>query len=679
MAANTIKMNWIAAQKHTMTQLNRRKALLPVLLFAIFCASSAMAASTAWLPVGPDGGDARSFASDASNPKRIYLGTTNSWVYDSQDGGSTWKRLAKLAKTDDLIVDNILVDPTDPKTLFVAAWVVDHADGGLFISADQGVHWSSVPDMQGQSIRALAQSASNPKVLVAGTLKGVYRSEDKGLHWSLISPSNSMELHEVESIAIDPANPQIIYAGTWHLPWKTNDGGASWHNIKEGVIDDSDVFSIIIDPSQPTTIYASACSGIYKSDNSGELFKKVQGIPSTARRTRVLMQDPVNRSVVYAGTTEGLYRTTAAGTNWVRVTGPDVIVNDVFVDPSNPQHVLLATDRSGVLQSIDGASSFTSSNSGFSQRQVASILLDARNPNTIYAGVVNDKDYGGVFVSQNNGLAWQQRSSGLEGRDVFSFSQSKDGSVFAGTSHGVFQWNGGVWQPVNKVVNYVEKTTHTGAGKKRVTKTALVAQPATILNAKVNQIDATGDTWFAATADGLYQSANQGASWQGPGLKQPAIIGVAVSGATILAARRESLAVSENGGKEWQPIPLPAKLTSVRSVAASPSGTLWLGGREGLFYSDNRGQSWQPMESLPFRDVNGLSYDAELQRVLVTSWRSTWVLAVSDSDKKWKFWDAGWSVHSVHSSGGRLIAASLFDGVVMQPPTAPAVASSAAH
>ncbi len=40
--------------------------------------------------------------------------------------------------------------------------------------------------------------------------------------------------------------------------------GAHWNNIKEGVIEDSDVFSIIVDPKQPNTVFASACSGIYK-------------------------------------------------------------------------------------------------------------------------------------------------------------------------------------------------------------------------------------------------------------------------------------------------------------------------------------------------------------------------------------------------------------------------------
>src|SRR6202041_3663607 len=86
----------------------------------------------------------------------------------------------------------------------------------------------------------------------------------------------------------------------------------------------------------------NACSGIYKSQDAGEKFVKVQGIPSTARRTRVLMQDPQNLNIVYAGTTEGLFRTGDSGANWLRTTGPEVIVNDVYVDPANTNRILLA-------------------------------------------------------------------------------------------------------------------------------------------------------------------------------------------------------------------------------------------------------------------------------------------------------------------------------------------------
>ena len=133
------------------------------------------------------------------------------------------------------------------------------------MNSDGGLTWQGQAEMKGQSVRALASAPSDPKIMVAGTLKGVYRTDDSGVHWKLISPEGSTEIHEVESIAIDPVDPKIIYAGTWHLPWKTVDGGAHWTNIKQGIIDDSDVFSIIVDPKSPQTVYASACSGIYKS------------------------------------------------------------------------------------------------------------------------------------------------------------------------------------------------------------------------------------------------------------------------------------------------------------------------------------------------------------------------------------------------------------------------------
>src|ERR1700721_2759901 len=130
----------------------------------------ALAQTASWVPVGPDGGDARSFAADPTDSRHIYLGTTNSWLYESHDGGTSWKRLTKLSSKDDLILDNTVVDEADPKTIYAAAWVVDHPDGGLFISHDAGKTWIKVPAMDGQSIRALAQSASNPKMLIAGTL-----------------------------------------------------------------------------------------------------------------------------------------------------------------------------------------------------------------------------------------------------------------------------------------------------------------------------------------------------------------------------------------------------------------------------------------------------------------------------------------------------------------------------
>ena len=43
----------------------------------------------------------------------------------------------------------------------------------------------------------------------------------------------------------------------------------------------------------------------------------------------------------------------------------------------------------------------------------------------MYAGVVNDKTYGGVFVSADGGTRWKQIAEGLEGRDVFALAQGQ--------------------------------------------------------------------------------------------------------------------------------------------------------------------------------------------------------------------------------------------------------------
>ena len=425
-------------------------------------------AQTSWNAVGPDGGDARSLEAVNGDPNHLYLGTANSWIYESIDEGASWHRLARLDASDDLVVDDVVVDPGDPSLIYAAAWKFDRPDGGLWISHDAGKTWKSNPGLQGQSVRAFAQAPSDHNILFAGTLQGVFRSTDAGGSWQQISPSGSKEIHEVESLAVDPRNPGIVYAGTWHLPWKTTDGGKNWQNIKQGVIDDSDVFSIIVDPDKPNIVYASACSGIYKSANGGALFKKIQGIPATARRTRVLRQDPVHRDTVYAGTTEGLYKTTDAGRTFQRMTGPDVIVNDVFVDPKNPDRVLLATDRSGVLTSTDAAVSFKESNHGFSARKVEALLVDAGIPSRVYAGVVNDKQYGGVFVSDDGGNEWKHIAQGLDGRDVFSLAESSDGTVLAGTNSGIFAFDAesSTWKPKNTIANTFGKAGSPGDSRK---------------------------------------------------------------------------------------------------------------------------------------------------------------------------------------------------------------------
>ncbi len=670
-----------------------------IFLIALLSSGLTLPAQESWNVAGPPGGDARAFASVPGEPGHLYLGTTNSWLYESKDQGATWRRLAKINSVDGFVLDSIVVDSANPSTIFVGAWK-DSNGGGLWISHDAGHTFQEQPAFKSQPIHALVQAPSDPRTLVAGTLQGVFRSTDGGAVWAAISPPGSTEIHEIESLAVDPANPDIVYAGTWHLPWKTSDGGKTWHNIKQGVIVDSDVFSILVDPEHTHTIYMSACSGIYKSDNAGVLFRKIQGIPSEARITRVLIQDPENRQVVYAGTTEGLYKTENAGKTFQRMTDADVVVNGVYVDPRDSNRVLLATDRGGVLTSNDAGVTFTASNQGISERKVAALLVDRNDPTRLYAGVVNDKKYGGVFRSTDGGAHWEQLGSGLDGRDVFALAQTLDGSVVAGTGRGVFVLdapgaadppasdaaapsappaNGSAsnpastWQPRNQVVNTIVKTITETHYHTHVNIDKQVQAPTIELESPVNAIDVSGDVWVAAAGYGLLTSHDKGASWQGgPVMGVGDYLSVTTHGDNFAAARTDSVVYSKDAGETWWPMGLPTMLTRIHRVAFSPDGTLWLGAREGVYYTRDLGKTWLWIHRLPFRDVDDLSYDATLKRVLVSSRTSDQVFAIDPKTMTWNWWQTGYQIALIRAAGDRLVAASLDDGVIVGPKSSPA-------
>ncbi len=678
--------------------LRRLLAICPALLLGLCCAR---ANAVAWFPFGPDGGSARSFAADPKDHLHLYLGTANGWIYQTHDGGTKWERLARIEKRDDLVIDDILVDSADPKHLVVGAWAstdLNHPDGGIFISRDGGVTWTTQAEMQGQSVRSLTDAPSDPRILVAGTLVGVFRSEDGGEHWGRISPEGSAEIHEVESLAVDPSDPKAIYAGTWHLPWKTTDGGKTWAIMKQGVIEDSDVFSIIVDPKQPSVVYLSACSGIYKSVDAGGKFtggvgvNKTQGIPSTARRTRVLMQDPNNENTVFAGTTEGLYRTFDGGKYWMQTTGSDVIVNDVYVDPENSRHVLLATDRRGVLVSEDGGDSFVPSNAGFSARQITAFTADANHSATVYIGVVNDKDAGGVFVSRTGALSWQHMSDGLDGHDIFALGQAPDGTILAGTEHGIYRLKNALWTRVGadpnttqasnsvapassvKPVKNARRTAHPAPHAAQPGKAHDAAAVVKDFNGSVYGFTTMGETVFAATSQGLLKSANSGVTWSEVNDSLPdGAEFVTSQGTTVAVASLFGLAVSGDGGRTWHAAELPKKQMQVSALAVDARGAVWVGDRDGVYFSVGNSSkdgvaTWQPLDYPYMRKVINIYFDVSADRMLVSTGElGTKLFSVGVATGHVSEIDTGWNLRFARPVGNYLIGATLFDGIVVQP------------
>src|SRR5271166_1573469 len=640
-----------------------------LLLLAVSLFSTALLASGPWQVLGPDGGDARSLAYDAHNPDHLLLGTSTGQMFSSNDGGRTWSRMARLGG-DEYVLDHISIDPQDSNRIYVSAWSSSGQQiGEIFRTRDGGKTWDTLPAMHGKSVRALAMYKGDSHVLVAGALDGVYRSNDGGNAWERLSPANSADIKNIESIAVDPKDPNTVYAGTWHLAWKTSDAGSNWQHINKGMIDDSDVFSVIVDHDNPSVVFASACSGIYKSENGGNLFTKIQGIPFSARRTRVLKQDPTNENIVYAGTTEGLWKSTDLGKVWKRVSNPEVVVNDVLIDPRDSNRVLLATDRSGVMASTDGASNWTTSNHGYTHRYVSAILADNKDASSLYVGVVNDREYGGMFHSRDAGQHWLQKAAGLGGKDVFALKQAPSGTLVAGTNHGMYslERNGSDWHSMNVVViEHTSKIMRKGS-KKPVTKTSLEKKE---LVARVNDLELGSGRWLAATTSGVYSSTDQGKTWKGgPVLGQTDFVSVREEGSTVVAATRSSALVSNDKGETWKLAGLPSYVVGIRGAALTSGSEIMIAAREGAFRSGDGGATWEHVvNGLPGKDITSVSFDATHKRLLATSDATGVIFESRDGGRTWQRGpDSGFPLRRVSVIGGRFVGATPFDGVILQP------------
>ncbi|MGI9165646.1 MAG: YCF48-related protein [Pyrinomonadaceae bacterium] len=410
--------------------------------------------SSDWRATGPPGGDVRDLVVDPNNADRLYFGTLDGQIYTSSDGGKQWGLLFNFNRPK-MFVDHILIDPRDSSILYVAAHRHKEA-GGFFKSTDGGHRWRESAELTKEALHSLTQSKSNPDVLIAGTFNGIFRSNDAGETWLQLPTNKTPGLEHVESLAMDPKSTDVIYAGTWYLPYKTTDGGQTWKSIKNGIIDDSDIFAIDIDPRDSNHLIASACSGIYETKDAGESWRKVQGIPSQSRRTRAILQHPSIPGLVFAGTTEGFWRSERGGdaNSWMVTTSRQLEINSITVHPSRPEEIYIGTNNYGVMVSSDGGKTFVPSNGGYSGRFTNAIVADREMPKRIYASTINTATGGGfLFISNDNGETWQPSMRNMSPR-LITYSIIQDVRdpeiIYLGTNLGVYRSfdRGASWAPL---------------------------------------------------------------------------------------------------------------------------------------------------------------------------------------------------------------------------------------
>jgi photosystem II stability/assembly factor-like uncharacterized protein len=588
--------------------------------------------------------------------------------------------ISRIGTGQDDVITHILVDPRDSNRLYASTWTLYSGGGGVYRSDDAGHSWHVI-GLAHETVRALAQAPTNPKILVAGSLTGVYRSTDDGANWTLITPAKHEDLRNFDSVAFDPRDENTIYAGTYHLPWKTTNGGKDWFPIKAGMIDDSDVMSIVVDPTNPENVHATACSGIYHSVNGAQNWTKYKGIPFVFRRTQLIRQDPQNPQTLYAGTTSGLWKTTNEN-DFKRITPGDWVINAIIIDPNHSDRLIIGTERQGVQISENGGATFTSSNAGFQHQHILDVAID--HENQARALVVLTFDTDAFLATQDGGATWSALGPGLKRTDL-KHVYAAPGTWWASLNNGGWMKYDETTKKWVKAGLYIPEATPVAASKSATTKskkgapvktTATTAarrptskKPTTFVAVQVNDMTFGKEAWFAATAGGILVSKDHGISWKNAGseasLKQPATsLEATLDGTQIWAISQRNLLYSADGGAHWESKDLSFASAGNLRLHRIDDSNLYITSNMGLYTSHDAGRNWNraDVRELQFQDVAGSG------TAMVVALQKHGLLASFDSGKTWKrvddpLADGFFPVVRVRRNGA-LVAASATEGLL---------------
>ena len=634
-----------------------RKLAHTLALVLMALAAPVLASAQTWIPVGPPGGDVRAMAADPRDPRIIYLGTSDGLLYRSDDSGARWRRLSPGFPRRGQSLDEIAVDSRG--VVLVGYWEVVGSGGGVARSADGGNTFTILKGIEGQSVRALAIAPSNPQILAAGTIAGVFRSPDGGQSWARITPTDDADLRNFESVAFDPQDPNAMYVGTWHLGWKTADGGQTWAPMHAGMIDDSDVMTLTIDRWKPQVVYATACTGIYRSEDAAGRWSKIKGIPSSSRRTRAFAQSPDDQSRLYAGTTEGVWSSEDGSATWRLITQKNLVVNEVLALPGGL--VLLGTEGAGVVRSTDAGHTWLASNEGFSERFVSKVAFD-RVGRRVLAGIWGDRNHGGVFVSSGPRGPWTRLGTGLEGREVLSLALLGR-QPLAGTDDGLFvsDPDTGAWARMATVIDGVDVHPRV--------RDVLALPPRNLI---------------AATSKGVLRSGDGGRTWARPALGlTEEVSALAVSPNDIdvvVAATALGFFRSRDGGQSWQQVSAGFGGVQPHAVAFMPSDDRVLlattGG--GLYRSEDQGATWARVTGgVPYSDITGLAIHPDGRTIYASDFTWGGIFRSVDSGKTWERLptdglasDRVWTLGLDPAAPERLLVASPTGGLHLMVPAA---------
>jgi photosystem II stability/assembly factor-like uncharacterized protein len=676
-----------------------------------------------WAPIFDDQSvsSVGAMAVAVSNPNIVWAGTGEPWirshisvgtgVYKSTDAGRTWTH-AGLDSSGR--VGRIVIDPNNPDIVFVAAQGHSYGpqqDRGLYRTTDGGKTWTRVlfVDANTGAIDVVMHPTDSKTLFAAmwqlelhtwgresgGTGSGLYVSHDGGSNWTKLQ-GNGLPTHEIgkAGLAISRSNPNRVYAlietgdgnplhgratDNGEL-WRSDDGGNNWRVVSY----DRDLgcrqpyyTRMDVAPDNPDETYF-LCATFNHSLNGGATLSATGrgggrgrgaggpvaqlGFTSPGGDNHDIWIDPTNPQRIVVGNDAGVQISTTRGRTWLHVQLPIAQIYHATVDNRVPYYVY-GNKQDG--PSYRGPSNSRSGNAisrsewhGVEGGESGWATPDPIDPNLIWSTASGSGSRGGIVVrfderarQGQNVEVWPLSTGGYSAGEVqyrfiwdapFTISPHNHNTVYTGSQFVHVTKDGGrTWQVISPDLTRNDKSKQQMSGG--LTPDNIGVEYSGVVYAIAESRVQPGVIWTGSN-DGLVQvTRDAGKTWVNvtgnvPGIPMWGSVRhvepsryAAGSAYIIVDAHQENnrdpwVYKTTDFGKTWKLIitGIPKSMLSYAHIIREDPvrrGLLYLGTENALYVSFDDGDHWQPMQlGMPHAPVYGLVIQEHFNDLVVATY-----------------------------------------------------------